>query len=120
MRILYKDTTQEFLTLLQEAVQNKDRVECINVSRLEMQQLLAHSQSKSFFGDYWGPRDAEIRKLDVQALALSQQLEHATTQQQRQDIWNQQSDIEVAKNALLQPPTELTQSGIKIRVSMKA
>ena len=120
MRLAYKDTTQEFLQLLQTAVNNKDAYDCIHVSRLEMQQILLHSQSKSFLCDYWGPREQKIREIDIKLLALLHKLEHAATQTERQTIFNLQSDLETEKAKIMEIPNELTQSGIKIRVSMRA
>lgn len=121
MRILYKDISQEFAALMQEAMQNRDKVACIQVTRPELQALLTHLDGKRYFSDYWGPRDANIRNLNARYQALTHNLERVTTQVERQAIFDEKSQIErdIAK-ITDEVPDMITQNGITIKVAMKA
>lgn len=121
MRIAYKDITQEFAVLMQEAVQNKDKVSCIQVTRAELHALLNHLDGKRFFPDYWGPREARLRQLSTEYNALSQKLERVTTQVERQQIFDAKSAIEREQAEIVEEvPDKITQNGITIKVVMKA
>lgn len=121
MRIVYKDITQEFAVLMQEAMQNKDKVSCIQVTRAELSALLNHLDGKRFFPDYWGPREARLRQLSTEYNALTQKLEHVTTQVERQAIFDAKSTIEREQAKITdEVPDLITQNGITIKVAMKA
>lgn len=121
MRIVYRDISQEFAVLMQEAVQNRDKVQCIQVTRAELSALLNHLDGKRFFPDYWGPREARLRQLSVEFNALTQKLEHVTTQVARQEIFDAKSKIEREQAKITEEvPDQVTQNGIVIKVAMKA
>lgn len=121
MRIVYKDINQEFAVLMQEAMQNRDKVACIHVTRPELHSLLNHVDGKRFFSDYWGPREVKLRDLAQRFNALSQKLEHVTTQVERQAIFDEKSAIEREKAKITEEvPDQIIQNGITIKVVMKA
>lgn len=121
MRILYKDISQEFAVLMQEAMQNRDKVACIQVTRAELSALLNHMEGKRYFPDYWGPRQAKLLQLSTRYNALTQKLEHVTTQVERQAIFDEKSQIERDQAKITdEVPDVVTQNGITIKVAMKA
>lgn len=121
MRIVYKDITQEFAVLLQEAMQNRDKVACIHVTRPELHSLLNHLDGKRFFSDYWGPREVRLRQLANDLNVLGQKLERVSTQVERQEIFDAKSAIEREQAKITEEvPDQITQNGILIKVVMKA
>jgi len=121
MRIVYRDIAQEFAVLMQEAMQNRDKVSSIQVTRAELSALLNHLDGKRFFSDYWGPREVRLRQLSTEHHALTQKLEHVTTQVERQEIFDAKSAIEREQAKITEEvPDQITQNGILIKVVMKA
>lgn len=121
MRIVYKDISQEFAALMQEAMQNRGAITCINVTRQELSMLFAHTSANLFFSDYIGPRNAKVQRIDRDLAALAQKLERVTTQVERQHVFNERSDLESAKAKLIEDiPSDFMQNGIRIKVAMKA
>ena len=121
MRIVYKDISEEFLALMQEASNNRNKISCIQVTRPEMQALLSHTNAKVYFSDYMGPRLVRLREIDNHKRSLTQQLEYTRTNEERQVIFNKQSELEreIAKlNEAV--PAQIVQNGIVIKVAMKA
>lgn len=121
MRIVYRDISQEFAALMQEAQQNRDKVACIQVTRPELHALINHLDGKRFFSDYWGPREVKLRELTNRHNALSNKLEHVTTQVERQAIFDEKSQIEREQYKITdEVPDQIVQNGITVRVVMKA
>ncbi len=119
MRIIYKDIGQEFAALMQEAHKHKASISCINVTRQELTALFAHTNANLFFSDYMGPRAAKVRGLDQALMALSQKLERVTTQAERQAVFDERTALERQKSDLVDGvPNELTQNGVRIKVTM--
>lgn len=120
MRIVYRDISQEFRQLLQTCMNQRDKVASINVTRAEMQALLTHAEAKQFLGDYLGPRAAKHQELLKTQQRLKQELEHITTQVGRQEHWDKMSQNEEELHAFIsEVPRELTQSGIRVVVTVK-
>ena len=120
MRIVYNDISQEFRQLLQSCMNSRSAVTAIHITRSELQALLAHAEAKQFLGDYIVQRDVKQRDLEQRNLRLKQDLERATTQIERQRLFDQMSEVEESLHKLLTDvPSELTQSGIRIVVTLK-
>ena len=121
MRIVYKDISTEFAALMQEAMANRSAITCINVTRQELQMLFAHTSANLFFSDYLGPRNAKVQRIDRDLNALAQKLERVTTQVERQQVFNERSDLETERAKLTDDvPSDFMQNGIRIKVAMKA
>lgn len=121
MRIIYKDISEEFLALMQEAQNNRNKISCINVTRPEMQALLTHTNAKIYFSDYMAPRLNLLKEIDMHKRSLLQQLEYVQTPEERQNIFNKQSELERQIAAIQEEvPAQIIQNGITIKVAMKA
>ena len=121
MRLIFTDVSTEFAQLLQQASDNKAAVECIQVTRAELQALLSHKNAGLMFGDYYAKRQQKLQDNGNEIFKARQMLERVTTQQDRQDIFNRISELEVQNHKLsTEVPDTIVQNGITIRVSMKA
>ncbi len=122
MRIVYKDIGDEFAKLLQEAINNRDKISMIQVTRAEMNALLKHQKASMFFGEYIERRNIKEQQLRNQIdVTLKQALERAVTSDEKQVIYDRISDAEMALHKLMNDPIgEITNNGITIRVTMQA
>lgn len=120
MRIVYRDIAEEFIGLLQSCMNRRDKIASIDVTRPELTALLKHKDASKFLGDYIVQRNVKEQEIRQRMFKLGQELERVTSQDERQRIWDETSTCEEELHKLFNDiPTELTQSGIRIRVTLK-
>lgn len=120
MRIVYRDIADEFVQLLQQCMNRRDKVSSIDVTRPELEALLKHKNAHQFLGDYVSQRNVKEQEIRQRIFKLGQELEQVTTQDERQRIWDATSECEEELHKLLNTiPLRIMQSGIHIRVTMK-
>lgn len=120
MRIIYSDITKEFSDLMQECMNKRAEVTCIQVTKDEMKALISHKEAPRVLSDYMGPRVAKIRAAEERISKIRKELPKASSPSERQALFDEMSNCErEINNIKTAVPTQITQSGILIRVSMR-
>lgn len=120
MRVIYTDISKEFSSLMQECMNRRAEVTCIQVTQEEMRALVTHKEAGRLLSDYMGPKMAQIRAAEERISKIRKNLPKAANASERQKLFDEMSDCERKINEIKNTvPKQVTQSGIVIKVSMR-